>query len=55
MGNPERDDDEPRRPLAPLVRLGGQWWYRDQIVAAPGEVDAPTAIGDLDPPMRRSD
>jgi hypothetical protein len=23
---------EPRRPFAPLVRLGGQWWYRGEIL-----------------------
>ena len=23
----------PRRPTAPLIRLGGRWWYRDELVA----------------------
>ena len=55
MGDTAHDDTEPRRRLAPLVRLGGRWWYRDEIVAAAGDVDAPIAIGDLDPPIRRSD
>jgi hypothetical protein len=29
---PSAPPGEPRRPFAPLVRLGGRWWYRGEIL-----------------------
>jgi hypothetical protein len=29
----------PSRAAAPLVRLGGRWWYRDEIVPRPSTIE----------------
>jgi hypothetical protein len=55
MSDIERDTTDLGRPLAPLVRLGGRWWYRDEIFAGAADVDVPSAIGDLDPPIHPPD
>jgi hypothetical protein len=33
---------DPGRPLAPLVRLGGRWWYRGEILD-PSPAEPPSA------------
>jgi hypothetical protein len=41
--DPRQQDvtEEPDRASAPLVRFGGRWWQRDEILAPPPESPAP--------------
>jgi hypothetical protein len=38
----QQDVTEPERPTAPLVRVGGRWWQRDEILGPPAAAPAPT-------------
>jgi hypothetical protein len=38
----QQDVTEPERPSAPLVRFGGRWWPRDEILGPPADAQAPT-------------
>jgi hypothetical protein len=39
--DPRQQDVTEERPSAPLIRLGGVWWQRDEILGPPPEAHAP--------------